>query len=230
MSNMIDKLYTEGKDFAAKVGGSNKVMGKVIASLVGVAATDLNNMLAALEQPSLCFIPIKSESLSVRRSVDVGTTMLISQVDQTKDFLTDNSAPHPREWTGKGYISSLVQYAENGLLIKPSLQIQMAILDAAADSRQPVKFKTDMGEIVDVLVKDLQMASTTRGAGVKEVTYTVQEVKILENSVLLGSMSELAGKAGAGSIPKRAILNLGMNSAIGSGTAAGAAALMNIKF
>lgn len=226
--NLIDKIADAGKDFTAKVGTAHSY--RSLCSLIGVSPEQLENMFTALEQPSLCFIPIKSESLSVRRSVDVGTTMLISQVDQTKDFLTDNSAPHPRVWTGSGYISSLVPYAENGLLIKPSLQVQMSVLDAAADSRQPVKFKTDMGEIVDVLVQDLQMSSTTKGPGVKQITYTVQEVKVLENSILEGSLAELSGKAGISSIPKRAVLNLGKSALIGAGNANGAAALLNIRF
>lgn len=224
--NLIDKVRNAGLDFAAQVGG---VPGKVIASLIGVSAEGLNSVVSALSQPSLCFVPIQSESLSVRRTVDTGTTMLISQVNQTKDFLTDNSAPHPRVWNGTGYITSLVPYTENGLLIKPSLQTQMAILDAASDSRQPVKFKTDMGEIVDVLVQDLQISSTTKGPGVKQVTYTVQEVKVLENSILRGSLQELTGKAGAGSIPTRAVLNFGKSSLIGSGVVAGAAALLSIQ-
>lgn len=224
--NLIDKVRNAGLDLAAQVGG---VPGKVIASLIGVSAEGLNSVVNALSQPSLCFVPIQSESLSVRRTVDTGTTMLISQVNQTKDFLTDNSAPHPRVWTGTGYITSLVPYTENGLLIKPSLQTQMAILDAASDSRQPVKFKTDMGEIVDVLVQDLQISSTTKGPGVKQVTYTVQEVKVLENSILRGSLQELTGKAGAGSIPTRAVLNFGKSSLVGSGVVAGAAALLSIQ-
>jgi hypothetical protein len=226
---MIDKLAQAGKDFASVTGSSNTTA-RNVASLVGVSPEQLEGIFTALEQPSLCFIPIKSETLVMRRSVDVGTTMLISQVDQTKDFLTDNSAPHPRVWTGTGYISSLIPYHENGLMIKPSIQVQMAVLDAAADSRQPVKFKTDMGEIVDVLVQDLQISSTTKGPGVKQVSYVVQEVKILENSILAGSLAELSGKAGAGSIPQRVLANLGKNSLVGSGSVNGAAALLSIKF
>lgn len=227
--NMIDKLTQAGKDFAAVTGSSNTTA-RNVASLIGVSPEQLEGVFTALEQPSLCFIPIKSETLTVRRIVDVGTTMLISQVDQTKDFLTDNSAPHPRVWSCSGYISSLIPYHENGLMVKPSLQVQMAVLDAAADSRQPVKFKTDMGEIVDVLVQDLQMSSTTKGPGVKQVSFVVQEVKILQNSILMGSIAELSGKAGAGSIPQRVLTNLGKNSLVGSGTVNGAAALLSIRF
>ena len=227
--NFIDKLYTAGKDFAAVTGSSNAFAGKVLGALVGVAAEDLNNMLMALSQPSLCFIPIRCESLTMRRTVDIGTTMLIGQVDQKKDYVTDNSAPRPRTWNGSGYISSLVAYAENNLVIKPSLQVQMAVLDAAADSRQPVKFKTDTGEVVDVLVQDLQITSTAKGAGVKQVTFAVQEVKILNNSVLFDAGQALNGAA-AKSIPLRALTNLGKNSAALTGTVDAVGGLLKIHF
>lgn len=228
--NLIDKLEKAGKDFVAKTGFTDVMSARTLASLVGVSPEQLQGIFTALEQPSLCFIPIKSENLTVKRSVDVGTTMLISQVDQTKDFLTDNSAPHPRVWTGSGYISSLVPYHENGIMVKPSMQVQMSVLDAAAESRQPVKFKTDMGEVVDVLVQDLQISATTKGPGVKQVSYIVQEVKVLENSILLGSAKELMNKAGAASIPEAVLTNLGKGCLTGSGTVNMASALLSIKF
>lgn len=227
--NLIDKIAQAGKDFSAKTG-TTITSTRNLASLIGISPEQLEGIFTALEQPSLCFVPIQSESLDVERSVDVGTTMLISQVDQTKDFLTDNSAPHPRVWTGTGYITTLIPYHENGIMIKPSLQVQMAILDAAAESRQPVKFKTDMGEIVDVLVQRLKMSSTTKGPGVKQVSYIVQEVKILENSVLLGSAKELMDKASTASIPKTVLTNLGKGCLTGSGTVNAASALLSIKF
>lgn len=218
MSSIIDKIANAGKDFAAKTGSNilEDFGNKSVAALIGISAEALENVITSLQQPSLCFIPIKSESLTMERNVDIGTTMLISQADQKKDYLTDNTAPRPRVWTGSGYISSLSPMLENGLLIKPTVQVQQAILDAAADSRQAVKFKTDTGEIVDVLVQRLQIASTTKGAGVKQVTYTVQEVKVLQNSVLLGTLDEVLGKTAVSSIPARAITNLGQSSIFSS--------------
>lgn len=216
MSSIIDKVANAGKDFAA-VTSSNVVKDfgyKTLGALIGINAEALQNILTSLEQPSLCFIPIRSESLSMRRVVDIGTTMLISQADQKKDYITDNAAPRPRTWTGAGYISSLSPTVENGVLIKPTLQAQQAILEAAAESRQKVKFKTDTGEIVDVLIQDLQISATTQGAGVRKVQYTVQEVKVLQNSVLLGTLDEALGKTAVNSIPAAAAMNLGQNSAI----------------
>jgi hypothetical protein len=222
--NLIDKLAEEGLNFAAKTGVGNKIIG----TLIGVTAEQLENTVTALNQPSLCFIPIQSDSLSMRRSVDIGTTMLISQTDQRKDYLTDNAAPRPRTWTGTGYISSLSPILENGILIKPTVQAQQAILEAAADSRQAVKFKTDSGEVVDVLVQDLQISSTPQGPGVRRIQYTVQEVKVLNNSVLAGTLSEALGNTAAKSVPIRAITNLGRNTALGAGVAVAASALLNI--
>lgn len=219
MADIFSKIAEAGKNFAATAGG------KVVAALIGVDPSQLDNILEALNQPSLCYIPIQSESLSMRRTVDIGTTMLISQTNQQKDYFTDNAAPRPRTWTGSGYITTLIPLLENYLVIKPSLQVQMAVLDAAADSRQPVKFKTDTGEVVDVLVQDLQISSTPKGNNVKQVTYTVQEVKVLENSIYTNALSNIASK----SIPVRACINLGKGSSIASSIVDTAAGLLSIK-
>ena len=222
MTDLLTKVYQAGRDFSAKTGG------KVVAALTGFDASQLTDLLESLSQPSLCFVPIQSEGLTMRRTADIGTTMLISQTDQKKEYVTDNAAPRPRTWTGTGYIKALVPLLENYLVIKPTLQAQQAILEAASDSRQPVKFKTDSGEVVDVLIQDLQIASIPKGMNVKQVTYTVQEVKILENSIAL-SDKELK-KSEITSIPARAMINLGRNAAIGSGVTNIASGLLSIKF
>lgn len=223
MADLFSKIYDAGRDLAGKTGS------KVLAALTGIDATQFTQMIEALNQPSLCYVPIQSESMSMRRTVDIGTTMLIGQVDQKKEYITDNSAPRPRTWNVSGYITSLVPLVENYLVIKPSLQVQMSILDAASDSRQPVKFKTDMGEVVDVLVQDLQITSINKGNNVKQVTFTVQEVKMLENSILFDADTYL-NRAGANSIPLRAITNLGKSAAIGSGVSNLATGLLSIVF
>ena len=223
MADVISAIAQAGKNFAAKAGG------KVVAALTGVDASQLETIMESLNQPSLCYVPIQSEGLTMRRTSDIGTTMLISQTDQRKEYITDNTAPRPRTWSGSGYITALVPLFENYLVIKPTIQAQMAILDAASDSRQPVKFKTDTGEVVDVLIQDLQIASTPKGMNVRQVTYTVQEVKILENSIMMGFEKAL-DKTGLSSVPMRAIVNLGKSSAIGSGVANATAGLLSIKF
>ena len=223
MADVISAIAQAGKNFAAKAGG------KVVAALTGVDASQLDTIMESLNQPSLCYVPIQSESLTMRRTSDIGTTMLISQTDQRKEYITDNTAPRPRTWSGSGYITALVPLFENYLVIKPTIQAQMAILDAASDSRQPVKFKTDTGEVVDVLIQDLQIAATPKGMNVRQVTYTVQEVKILENSIMMGFEKAL-DKTGLSSVPMRAIVNLGKSSAIGSGTSNVVSGLLSIKF
>lgn len=220
---LLEKVYSAGRDLSAKAGG------KVVAALTGIDSSQLETIMESLNQPSLCYVPIQSEGLTMRRTSDIGATMLISQTDQRKEYITDNTAPRPRTWSGSGYITALVPLFENYLVIKPTIQAQMAILDAASDSRQPVKFKTDTGEVVDVLIQDLQIASTPKGMNVRQVTYTVQEVKILENSIMMGFEKAL-DKTGLSSVPMRAIVNLGKSSAIGSGVANVVSGLLSIKF
>lgn len=242
---IISKVFEAGRDVAATTGLGSKA----IAALIGVDPKQLINVIDSLYQPSLCYITIESEALSLRKTADIGTTMLISSTNFQKEYLTDNAAPRPRVWTGSGYIKALVPTVENGLVIKPSLQVQQAILEAAADSRQPVKFKTDTGEVVDVVVQDLTISATPKGPNVRAISYTVQEVKILENSILpdvegafgnkfmqwfdskvesnkILKFAKTAGTAAAKSIPGRAIANLGKNTAIGTGVIAGASKLL----
>lgn len=221
--DLLSAIESAGRTFASKTGG------KVLAALTGIDSSQLGTILESLNQPSLCYVPIQSESLTMRRTADIGTTMLISQTDQRKEYVTDNTAPRPRTWSGTGYITALVPMFENYLVIKPTIQAQQAILEAAADSRQPVKFKTDSGEVVDVLIQDLQITSIPKGMNVRQITYTVQEVKILENSILTGA-EKLLDKTGANSIPVRTLINLGKSSAIGSGISNLASGLLSIKF
>lgn len=222
MTDVLSKVYSAGRDFSAKTGG------KVMAALIGLDASQLGSLLESLNQPSLCYIPIQSKSLTMHRTADIGTTMLISQTDQTKEYITDNAAPRPRTWTGQGYITALVPLLENYLVVKPTLQAQQAILEAAADSRQPVKFKTDTGEVVDVLIQDLQISSIVEGMNARQISYTVQEVKILENSILAGTM-EGVSNMGIKSIPARAMINMGKGSAIGSGVTNAVSGLLSLK-
>ena len=221
--DLLSAIESAGRTFASKTGG------KVLAALTGIDSSQLGTILESLNQPSLCYVPIQSESLTMRRTADIGTTMLISQTDQRKEYVTDNTAPRPRTWSGTGYITALVPMFENYLVIKPTIQAQQAILEAAADSRQPVKFKTDSGEVVDVLIQDLQITSIPKGMNVRQITYTVQEVKILENSILTGA-EKLLDKTGANSIPVRTLINLGKSSAIGSGVSNLASGFLSIKF
>jgi hypothetical protein len=79
-----------------------------------------------------------------------------------------------------------------------------------------------------VLVQDLQITSINKGNNVRQVTFTVQEVKMLENSILFDADTYL-NKAGAASIPLRAVTNLGRSSAIGSGVSNFATGLLSIK-
>ena len=219
----LESLTSEGQTLAAITGP------KTVASLIGLNGDQLQGILDSLNQPTLCYVPIQTEQLSMRRTVDVGTTMLISQTNQKKEYITDNAAPRPRTWSISGYISSLAPAAENGLVIKPTVQTQQAILDAAADSRQPVKFKTDTGEVVDVMIQDLQIGVTAKGPGVRTVSATMIEVKVLENSFVTGT-SRVLDKIGLKSIPVRAIANLGKGTLLTSGVINSASSLLSKLF
>lgn len=228
--SVIANYIKNGLNYAAITGGITAAIAGLGA--IGGGAADamgaLQKALGSLQQPSLCFIPIKSEILTERCQTDIGNTMIITQAEQKKEYVTDNAAPHPRVWNGKGYIECMAPIIESGLMIKPTLLVQQAILEAAADSRQPVKFKTDTGEVFDVLVQDLQITSLPKGTNAKMITYVVQEVKMLENATTAGEAASSLGKAAAASIPVRAAVNLGKNKLIGAGVTSGVAGLMAV--
>lgn len=216
--------------FAANM---TSVAGKSLATLIGVGASDLEDIIDALVyQPSLCYIPIQSESFEMIKQVDVGTTMLVTQSAghnvSVKDYYTDNAAPRPRQWKLQGYIRGLAPLIERNLLIKPTLLVQQAILEAAADSRSPVKLKTDTGEVVDVLITSLSIAGTPKGNNVRIVNAQVQEVKILQNTNLAELGLDSAPNSVLNSLPNRALINLGETTAIGAITVAGADLLLGL--
>lgn len=236
----ITKLVDAGATLAASTGAVGAAA-KSLGAVLGGNPEEFKNIVNYLNQPSLCYVPIMATSLRMHRTVDIGTTMLITQTSQSKEYITDNAAPRPRVWSVKGFIESLAPLQEQGLVIKPSVQVQQSILDSAADSRQPVKFKTDTGEVVDVLIQNLEIGATEKGQNVRTVEFTVQEVKVLENNLISDSwISKFAstkfGQSGIGkatiaaakSVPVRSVINLGKGSLIGTGTVLGGAALLNL--
>ena len=224
--SVITNYIKNGLSYAAITGGITAAIAGLGAIGSGDGGAAVKEALESLMQPSLCFIPIQSVTLTKRRTSDIGNTMIIAQTTQQKEYVTDNAAPRPRVWTGKGYIKALAPFVESGLMVKPTLMVQEAILDAAADSRQPVKFKTDTGEVFDVLVQDLQITSLDKGTNAKMVTYVVQEVTILENAVT--DSGKTLGKTAAASVPVRAAVNLGKNVLLGGAVTAGAAGVLGL--
>ena len=181
-----------GKNMAAVAGQA------VIASITGIAkgsgSEAFNDILQTLSSPTLCYVPISCDSLEESNEADVANTMIIAQNTGLKSYMTDNVAPKPRTWDIHGYITALVPIIEDYLLVKPTLLTQRLLLNNAFKSRDTVPFKTDTGEILDVVIVRLKMKSLANAQNAYEVTATVQEVDVLDTSTTATALN-LSGAA-----------------------------------
>ena len=181
-----------GKNMAAVAGQA------VIASITGIAkgsgSEAFNDILQTLSSPTLCYVPISCDSLEENNEADVANTMIIAQNTGLKSYMTDNVAPKPRTWDIHGYITALVPIIEDYLLVKPTLLTQRLLLNNAFKSRDTVPFKTDTGEILDVVIVRLKMKSMANAQNAYEVTATVQEVDVLDTSTTATALN-LSGVA-----------------------------------
>ena len=181
-----------GKNMAAVAGQA------VIASITGIAkgsgSEAFNDILQTLSSPTLCYVPISCDSLEENNEADVANTMIIAQNTGLKSYTTDNVAPKPRTWDIHGYITALVPIIEDYLLVKPTLLTQRLLLNNAFKSRDTVPFKTDTGEILDVVIVRLKMKSLSNAQNAYEITATVQEVDVLDTSTTATALN-LSGVA-----------------------------------
>ena len=181
-----------GKNMAAVAGQA------VIASITGIAkgsgSEAFNDILQTLSSPTLCYVPISCDSLEENNEADVANTMIIAQNTGLKSYMTDNVAPKPRTWDIHGYITALVPIIEDYLLVKPTLLTQRLLLNNAFKSRDTVPFKTDTGEILDVVIVRLKMRSLANAQNAYEITATVQEVDVLDTSTTATALN-LSGVA-----------------------------------
>ena len=198
-------LASIGKNMAAVAGSAT------IATITGLAKQNgkevLNDTLQVLASPSLCYIPISTDSIEDDNEADIANSMIIAQPTGVKTYLTDNVAPKPRTWTLHGYLSALLPIVEDYLLIKPTLLVQKIILLTAFKSRDTVPFKTDTGEIVDVVIKKMKIKSLANAQNAYEIDVIVQEVELLTTTTVIGniSLNDVAKASGA----VTAVKNLG---------------------
>lgn len=155
-----------------------------IASISGIA----NNMnggqaaadiLTALTSPSICYIPIATDSIEEVNEADVAESMVISQLTGSRVYITDNVAPKPKKWVLHGYITELLPILEDFLTIKPTIVVQRAVLQAAYNSRDLVPFKDNFGNVNDVVISSLRIKSIPDAENAMEVEIQLQEVNLL---------------------------------------------------
>lgn len=180
---------------------------------LGTGGEPTRAVLEALNNPSLCFVPIYCEEFRRERAAEISTSMIMAQAEGKKQFITDNTAPKPRVWTMTGYLRSLIPYLERTLLFKPTILLQKFVLDQAMISGEAVPFKTNDGEIVDVLISNLTMVDTPKSQSSVKITATVQEIPYLTAEDK--SLEELS-TASRASIPYQQIATIGAAAVVGT--------------
>jgi hypothetical protein len=132
------------------------------ASLLGFGNWDpemasmINAVLNFTSMPNLEGIVIQSSVQRCTRDIDVSEMMLVGSGGSAlgKEYVTDNAAPHPREWTISGHITAFRGTPDIGLNVKPTLSLQLLLLDRYSKLRVPLYFKPYYNLFVKVLVKN----------------------------------------------------------------------------
>ena len=127
-----------------------------IGSISIGASRAINTLITTLLLPNIEGIPIQADTQTCSRDVDISELMLIGQGGNAhgKQYVTDNTAPRPREWRLTGYLMPLVDWVDSYLLVKPTLAAQIGLLDRYATARAPVWFKPYYNLFEQVLISN----------------------------------------------------------------------------
>lgn len=133
-----------------------------------------NKVYENMIDPNIEGIPISTPRIDVTRDVDISECQTIVQTQGVREYRVDNATPHLRVWNIDGYLTSILS-SDNMLMIKPSVILQMSLLDAYAKSRKPVWFKTNNCEFVCVQIGNIKMEQTAEAANAVHVTCSLTE-------------------------------------------------------
>lgn len=137
---------------------SNVNVGQGANRFVNDVVHMINYTLQILSDPNIEGIPISAASISVTRDVDISESVFIVPADKTKINRCDNSVPRLREWTISGYLTTLSTILDGYLLYKPTLMVQVKLLDTYAKSRRPLWFKSNNFDFHRVQIKHLTLS------------------------------------------------------------------------
>ena len=148
----------------------------------------LNYILKITMDPNIEGIPIGTSQISVTRDVDISESCFIVPQANNKEYRADNAVPRLREWTVNGYLSTMSTFADYGLVIKPTIIVQMKLLDTYAKSRRPVWFKTSNGTFHRVQIKHMQITQDPTMMNGAKIDLVLKEYyPIVINSTLRSS-------------------------------------------
>lgn len=150
-------------------------------------------VVALFANPTVAGISIEAESYSERGAVSVSKQLLIVSTrtpelsaETSKQFVSDNLAPHPRTFSIKGYLSDIIPVNFQGYM--PLLEAKKAVLRKARNSHSPVLFTTPYrSENLLVAITDLGLDYDPTVVNKAPISITLQEIPILQFKTLTGA-------------------------------------------
>lgn len=139
-------------------------------------------------KPNIGGITISPTSERMGRSVENSENLIITQPTYSgvlpdgyqtagKEYVSDNSAPHPRTWHIEGMITQSIPLADQSMgIMKPTLMMQQSMLDAYAQSRKPILFRSGLCPFPTlVLIDDYTLERALEGYQVYNITIDLKE-------------------------------------------------------
>lgn len=143
-----------------------------------IAEQVLTEQLSEWMKPNLGGIVINATSETQGRDIDVAENMIIVQgsTNISREYTTDNSAPHLRTWQIEGYLSQAIPWIDEHFILRPTLVAQQLLLDAYATSRKPVLYRSALCPVpTKVLIESYQLGAQVEGNNAYTVTLTLRE-------------------------------------------------------
>lgn len=139
----------------------------------------INAILDELKNPNVDGIPIHATKEVLSQDIEVGEQVVIVQDSASKEVCVDNVVPKLRQFSVQGYLmANQLTLVDPYLVLKPSLQLQKRVLQAYANSRKPVWYKTGDNEFIVCLIKHIETGRTEKGLNAIEISMQLQEFKV----------------------------------------------------
>lgn len=156
-------------------------------SVKNAIVREINAIADELKNPNIDGVPIHATQEVEASDITVAKKVMIDEVGSNKLQLMDNAVPQLRTWKIRGHIASS-PITDDGLIIKPSLIAQRAILQAYADARRPVLFKTHDNRFFKVLIEHFETGYNVNYLNALDVSIDLVEFRALSINTQQGAV------------------------------------------
>lgn len=174
--------FRKTNSYEGVIGLGYKGLGTILSmgtslsnSITATANETMSTILKETLQPNIEGIPIQTTRITCSHSADVSDKRVIIQRDMKKSYITDSITVKPREWEIEGYLTSMSIVLDDHAIIKPSLILQVNILDSLMDASKPVLFKDDKNRFFPVLMKGFRHTTVAETENALQVSIALQE-------------------------------------------------------